>query len=162
MNKELENHLKAAQDEREGRQRRQEAIRHAGPLFRDKFAEVAEWVIKPALDSVAETLVRHGHGCHVQLFKNVAPDTDEGARVQMTFSPEHGRSVGSVATMSDVLVQFFRRTDQLKVECRFVFLGELDSLGESKHRSAFFGLEEITREGVERLVAEFVKGVVKA
>ena len=87
--------------------------------FPGRFLEKADSLLKPVLDSTAETLQKHGYGATVELVRDQSgSDPNTFPYITLHFSPERcpPSDLGYIYTLAGASISFICRRNDLCVE----------------------------------------------
>jgi hypothetical protein len=130
--------------------------------FTARFLEHAESIVKPVLDSTAETLHRNGYGATVELVRDQAgsdPNTFPYAVLHFSPRPSPAADLGYIYTLAGASVSFICRRNELCVEA--VIAHPAGRGVERRVNFSTLGLAELTPERVMRIVTDAVKQIVR-
>jgi hypothetical protein len=162
MNSELEAYFTAARigatrppDESEANERER------GDLP-ERFLERAESLLKPLMDSTAETLQRHGYGATVELIREQSgSDPNTFPYITLHFSAHRcsPADLGYVYTLAGASVTLICRRDDLCIE---VITAHPAGRGhERRVNFSALNLSELTSERVNAIITGAVKQIVR-
>ena len=162
MNSELEAYFEAARtaplSPPEGAEARQEEQAE----FPVRFLEKANSLIKPMMESTAETLRRHGYGATVELVPDQSgSDPNTFPYIVLHFSPDRcpPSDLGYIYTLEGASITFLCRRDDLCVEVQAAH-----PAGRGHERRVNFSLvvlNDLTEERVSGIVTGAVKQIIR-
>ncbi len=119
MNSELEAYFAAARTAPLSPPKESEARIEERAGFPGRFLETADSVLKPVMDSTAETLQRHGYGATVEVVRERSgSDPNTFPYIILHFSPERcpPSDLGYIYTLEGASVSFICRRNDLSIE----------------------------------------------
>ena len=162
MNSELDAYLAAVRNALgtpppESEQRRREQAD-----FPPRFLAAVDATLKPALDSAAATLQRHGYGATVEVVRD-QPGADPNGfpYLVLHFSPQRcpPADLSYIYTLAGASVSFICRRNDLCVE---VVLAHPAGRGLERRVNCFtLNLEDLTLERVTSIVTDAVKQIIR-
>jgi hypothetical protein len=162
MNSELEAYFAAARTGRMKPRRGSAARIKERAAFPGRFLETADAVVKPVMDSTAETLQRHGYGATVEVVREQSgSDPNTFPYIILHFSPERcsASDLGYIYTLEGASVSFICRRNDLGLEAVTAY-----PAGRGVERRVNFSalaLAELTPERVSRIVTDAVKQIIR-
>jgi hypothetical protein len=162
MNSELEAYFAAARitavrppEDSEARQRERQE-------FPAQFLARADSLLKPVMDSTAETLQKHGFGAAVELVRDQAgSDPNTFPYITLHFSADRcpHSDLGYIYTLAGASISFICRRNDLCVEVVAAY-----PAGRGLERRVNFStltLGDLTPERVSRIVTDAVKQIIR-
>ena len=162
MNSELEAYFAAARTAPVSPPRDSEAQVKERADFPGRFLETADALLKPMMDSTAETLQKHGYGATVELVRDQSgSDPNTFPYIILHFSPERCPSsdLGYIYTLEGASISFICRRNDLCVEAVTAY-----PAGRGVERRVNFStlsLADLTPERVSRIVTDAVKQIIR-
>ena len=162
MNSELEAFFTAAQTVPSSPPKDSEARVRERADFPGHFLETVDAVVKPAMDSTAETLGRHGYGATVEVVREQSgSDPNTFPYIILHFSPERcsASELGYIYTLEGASVSFICRRNDLSVE-----VVTAHPAGRGIERRVSFSLltlAELGPERITRILTDAVKQIVR-
>ena len=162
MNAELEAYFAAARVAAAGPSADTEVRRRERTDLPARFLEKADSLLKPAMDSTAETLQKHGYGATVELVRDQSgSDPNTFPYITLHFSAYRcpPSDLGYVYTLAGASITFTCRRNELCVE---VVAAHPAGRGHER-RVNFWTLDlgELTYERVSGIVTDTVKRIIR-
>jgi len=162
MNAELDAHLTAIRNAAPVPGADTEMRRREWADFPARFLQKTDATLKPALDSTAETLRKHGYGATIELIRNQSgADPNTFPCIILHFSPQccSLEDLGYIYTLEGASVSFICRRNDLCVE---VVVAHPAGRGvERRVNFSTLSLEDLTPERVTRIVTDAVKQIIR-
>jgi hypothetical protein len=161
VNSELEAYFASVRN-RTARPQDAEARRREQSDFTARFLKRADSILKPVLESTAETLHKHGYGATVELVRDQSgSDPNTFPYVILYFSPRPcpAADLGYVYTLAGASVTFICRRDELCVEA--VVAHPAGRGVERRVNFSTLALPDLTSERVTRIVTDAVKQIIR-
>ena len=162
MNAELEAYFAAARVAAAGPSADTEVRRRERTDLPARFLEKADSLLKPAMDSTAETLQKHGYGATVELVRDQSgSDPNTFPYITLHFSAYRcpPSDLGYVYTLAGASITFVCRRNDLCVE---VVIAYPASRGhERRVSSSALVLDDLTSERVSGIVTSAVKQIIR-
>jgi len=162
MNSELEAYFAAARNARMTPPKDSAALIQERAALPDRFLEKADSVIKPEMDSTAETLRRHGYGATVEVVRELSgSDPNTFPCVILHFSPERCSSsdLAYIYTLEGASISFICRRNDLWIEAVTAYPAPRGV--ERRVSFCTLTLAELTPERVSRIVTDAVKQIIR-
>jgi hypothetical protein len=162
MNSELEAYFAAARTTLVSLPKEPEAQIQERADFPVRFLEKADSVLKPLMDSTAETLQKHGYGATVELVRDQGgSDPNTFPFITLHFSPEScpASDLGYIYTLEGASISFICRRNGLCVEAVTAH-----PAGRGVERRVSFStltLADLTSERLARIVTDAVKQIIR-
>jgi hypothetical protein len=162
MNSELEAYFAAARIAPLSPPKDSEAQMKERADFPGRFLEKVDSVVKPAMDSTAETLQRHGYGATVEVVREQSgSDPNTFPYIILHFSPERcsASDLGYIYTVGGASVSFICRRNDLGIEAVTA-----NPAGRGTERRVSFSiltLAKLSPERVSRIVTDAVKQIIR-
>jgi hypothetical protein len=162
MNTELEAYIAAARTAPVRPPEDSEARQRERADFPARFLDKADVLLKPGLDSTAETLRKHGYGAMVEMVRDQSgADPNTFPYVTLHFSAVRcaPSDLGYIYTLAGASITFICRRDDLCVEVLTAH-----PAGPGRERRVNFctlALKDLAPERVSRLVTDAVKQIIR-
>ena len=162
MNSELEAYFATARTAPKIPPQSTEFQRREQAEFPARFLNKVESVLKPILDSTAETLQRNGYGATVEMVRELTgSDPNAFPYVTLHFSPTRcpPSDLGYIYTLEGASVSFICRRNVLSIE-----VVTAHPAGRGVERRVNFctlKLADLSAERVERIITDSVKQIVR-
>ena len=162
MNSELEAYFKAAQTAPARPPEGPETRRKEQADFPVRFLEKADSLLKPIMESTAETLRQHGYGATVELVPDQSgsdPNTFPYIVLHFSADPCPPADLGYIYTLEGASITFLCRRDDLCVEVQAAH-----PAGRGHERRVNFStlaLNDLTDERVNGIVTGAVKQIIR-
>lgn len=162
MNSELDAHLTALRNAAPIPGADTEMRRREWADFPTRFLAKTDSILKPILDSTAETLRKHGYGATIELVRDQSgSDPNSFPCIILHFSPQRcsPEDLGYIYTLGGASVSFICRRNDLSVEVVVAY-----PAGRGVERRVNFSaltLEDLTTERANRIVTDAVKQIVR-
>jgi hypothetical protein len=162
MNTELEAYFAAARSAGvESREDTQVLQKKRGDLLA-RFLEKADSLLKPVMDSTAETLQRHGYGATVEVVRDQSgSDPNTFPYITLHFSADRcaPSDLGYIYTLAGASITFICRRNDLSVEVVAAY-----PAGRGHERRVNFStldLGDLTYDRVNSIVTDAVKRIIR-
>ena len=162
MNSELEAYIVAARTAGVESREDTEVLQRKRADFPARFLEKADSLLKPVMDSTAETLQKHGYGATVELVRNKS-GSDPNTFPYITLHFSAGRcspsDLGYIYTLAGASITFICRRNDLCVE-----VVAAHPAGRGLERRVNFStltLEDLTYERASGIVTGAVKQIIR-
>jgi hypothetical protein len=162
MNLELEAYFAAAQTAPASLPRESQEQEEERASFPSRFLEIVDSIIKPAMESTAETLELHGYGATVEVVRELgSSDPNTFPYAIMHFSPERcpPSDLAYIYTLQGASISFICRRSLLSIEAVTCYPASRGI--ERRVGSCFVNLVELSPERVSRIVTDAVKQVIR-
>ena len=162
MNSELEAYFAAARVAAVRPPEDSEARQRERADFPAQFLEKADSLLKPIMDSTAETLRKHGFGATVEMVRDQSgSDPNTFPYITLHFSADRcpPSDLGYIYTLAGASITFICRRNDLCVE---VVAAHPAGRGlERRVNSSTLTLADLTLERVTRIVTDAVKQIIR-
>lgn len=162
MNSELEAYFAAARTAQLKPSKDSEARIKERADLPGRFLEVADSLLKPVMDSTAETLQTNGYGAAVELVRDQgSSDPNTFPYITLHFSPERCPSsdLGYIYTLEGASISFICRRNDLCIEA--VTAHPAGRGLERRVNVSTLTLADLTPDRVARIVTDAVKQIVR-
>ena len=162
MNSELEAYFAAARTAGVASREDTQVLQKKQVELPKRFLEKADSLLKPVMDSTAETLQRHGYGATVEIVRDQSgSDPNTFPYITLHFSADRCPSsdLGYIYTLAGASITFICRRDELCVEAVAAH-----PAGRGQERRVNFStldLDDLTYERVSGIVTDTVKRIIR-
>jgi len=162
MNSELEAYFAAARSVPSNPPQDSEARLKERAEFPGRFLERVDMVVKPVMDSTAETLLRHGYGATVEMIREQSgSDPNTFPYIILHFSPERCSvsDLGYIYTLEGASVSFICRRNELRIEAVTAYPAARGL--ERRVSFSVLTLAELGSDRASRIVTDGVKQIIR-
>ena len=162
MNSELEEYFAAARNAPPMSPHNTQMLRKEQADFPGRFLEKADSLLKPVMDSTAETLRQHGYGAAVEVVRDLGgSDPNTFPYIILHFSPVRcpASDLGYIYTLEGASVSFICRRNNLCIEA--VTAHPAGRGIERRVNFSILTLADLNPERVGRIVTDGVKQVIR-